>query len=118
MMDHAILQREFKKRIDKNFADFKADWLCSTPEELIMDSDQIAATIFVHDQCIDMINDKQMEYFLNYDNPLEILRDYVLSETTPTYLDVKTAINNAVESEDVPLYYDRVPPNFSGPEMM
>ena len=93
MMDHAILQREFKKRIDKNFADFKADWLCSTPEELIMDSDQIAATIFVHDQCIDMINDQQMEYFLNYDNPLEILRDYLLSEMTPTYLDVKTAIN-------------------------
>ena len=60
----------------------------------------------------------EMEYFMNYDNPLEILRDYVLSETTPTYLDVKTAINNAVESEEVPLYYDRVPPNFSGPEMM
>ena len=114
MTDHEELSRAFRERIEENYEDFKAEWENATPEEFFTDADIIAVIRFVHDECLDFVRDDQMEYLLGFKNPLEILRDYLMSEALPSLDEVHHAFQTAVDSEDVPHFYQRID---SGPSM-
>ena len=72
---------EFCNKIIKNFDSFYHDWLAMTPEELIEDSAFIQATKamynFYKDGCH---NVEAMRYLIGFKNPLEILRDGIVSD--------------------------------------
>ena len=108
----------FRERIQNNYEDFYRDWLSSSADELIYEADQIAATQTVFNSVMDFIREDDMEYLLQYENPLEILRDFWLSESTASIFDMKSCIRNAVDSEEVPDLYERISDDASEEQTM
>ncbi len=67
-------------RLQENYADFLAEWSALDPVELIEKSEQIYATRLVKERLLRYVDEDQAEWFLRFQNPLEIVRDKWIEE--------------------------------------
>lgn len=67
-------------RLEKNYADFVTGWSALTPSELIEKSEEIYAAQMVKKHLMGNVDEQQAEWFLRFENPLEIMRDKWIEE--------------------------------------
>lgn len=65
----------FQEKLNKNYADMVTVWLKLTPSGLIEKAKEVAATALVFDLLPTTATVKDKEYLLQYENPLEVVRD-------------------------------------------
>ena len=80
-----MLSRDIKQRLseklDASYNAYVQEWLRLDPVEMIERSVEIAATKLVYKQLKEgECNADYMEYLLRFQNPLEVVRDKLLSE--------------------------------------
>ena len=80
-MTEEEVKKIFCEKIEKNYKEFRADWLKMTPEELIEDSAFVQATKAMYEYYKDgCSNVEAMRYLIGFVNPLEILRDGIVCD--------------------------------------
>lgn len=74
------LCQELREKLESNYQQFYQEWLALSPKELIERSEEIAATIFIHENVMEEIEPEDAAYLLRFCNPLEVLRDKWIEE--------------------------------------
>ncbi len=74
-MQDQNLKERFVKKIRDNYENFLRDWLTQDAEELVSDAEEIAATKILYNILPDITSSDDMEYLLQFENPLEVVRD-------------------------------------------
>ena len=67
-------------RIQENYAAFAGQWSAMTPPELIEKAEEIYAAQMVREHLMRSVDEQQAEWFLRFENPLEIMRDKWINE--------------------------------------
>jgi hypothetical protein len=67
-------------RLQGNYATFTAQWSAMSPAELIDKAEEIYAVQMVKEHLMDSVDEQQAEWFLRFENPLEIMRDKWIEE--------------------------------------
>ena len=67
-------------RLRGNYADFVTEWSTMPPFELIKKAEKIYATRLVMEHLMRHVDEQQAEWFLRFQNPLEIVRDKWIEE--------------------------------------
>ncbi len=67
-------------RMRENYADFVTEWSVMSPSELIEKAEEIYATRMVKEHFMRHVDEQQAEWFLRFQNPLEIVRDKWIEE--------------------------------------
>lgn len=97
-------------KLEKNYADFMAEWSAMSPSELIDKSEEIYATQLVREHFKESLDEQQAEWLLRFQNPLEIMRDKWIEENgleTVHDEELSHAVCEVMEdSRDVENFYD------------
>ncbi len=67
-------------RIQENYADAAGRWAAMSPPELIEKAEEIYASQMVREHFMRSVDEQQAEWFLRFENPLEIMRDKWINE--------------------------------------
>lgn len=76
------LKTALKERLDKNYDDFLAQLQEKTVSELIVMAPEIVAAQQCHEELLDACDDDDIQFLLQFDDPLELVRGYWESEIT------------------------------------
>ncbi len=76
------LRDTLKKRLDENYAAFIESLQGKTIPELIAMAPEITAAQQLHEELLDACDDDDMEFLLQFENPLEVVCGYWESEIT------------------------------------
>ena len=76
------LRDTLKKRLDENYAAFIESLQGKTIPELIAMAPEITAVQQLHEELLDACDDDDMEFLLQFENPLEVVCGYWESEIT------------------------------------
>lgn len=76
------LRDTLKKRLDENYAAFMESLQGKTPSELIAMASEITAAQQLYEELLDACDDDDMEFLLQFENPLEVVCGYWESEIT------------------------------------
>lgn len=76
------LKTALKERLDKNYDDFLAQLQEKTVSELIVMAPEIVAAQQCHEELLDACDDDDIQFLLQFDDPLEVVRGYWESEIT------------------------------------
>lgn len=76
------LRDTLKKRLDENYAAFIESLQRKTIPELIAMAPEITAVQQLHEELLDACDDDDMEFLLQFENPLEVVCGYWESEIT------------------------------------
>lgn len=87
-------KEKLMRRIDKNFADYKAKLLKLDSQSIFEKSEEIAAYTQAHRYLKEQhsFEPGELEYLLLFQNPLEVVAEHYRSE----WQDVSTALENVV----------------------
>lgn len=99
-------------RLEKNYTDFTDEWLALTPFELIEKAEEICATQLVKEHLLYTMNQDKAEWFLRFQNPLEIVRDKWMEENgigTVHDEDISHAVWTVIDCQDTESFYDLAP---------
>jgi len=67
-------------RLQENYAAFAVQWSTMAPAELIDKAEEIYAVQMVKEHLMGSVDEQQAEWFLRFENPLEIMRDKWIEE--------------------------------------
>ena len=76
------LKAVLKERLDKNYDDFLAQLQSKTVSELIVMAPEIVAAQQCHEELLDACDEDDIQFLLQFDDPLELVRGYWESEIT------------------------------------
>jgi len=76
------LKAVLKERLDKNYDDFLAQLQSKTVSELIVMAPEIVAAQQCHDELLDACDEDDIQFLLQFDDPLELVRGYWEAEIT------------------------------------
>ena len=76
------LKSVLKERLDKNYDDFLAQLQEKTVSELIVMAPEIVAAQQCHEELLDACDDGDIQFLLQFDDPLELVRGYWEAEIT------------------------------------
>ena len=76
------LKAVLKERLDKNYDDFLAQLQSKTVSELIVMAPEIVAAQQCHEELLDACDDGDIQFLLQFDDPLELVRGYWEAEIT------------------------------------
>lgn len=79
-MTEAEVEKIFCEKIERNYKEFYADWLKMTSEELIENAAFVQATKAMYEYYKDGCDESSMRNLIGFENPLEILRDGIVSD--------------------------------------
>lgn len=74
-MSNENLKQKFSLRILENYESFLKDWLSQEPEELVSYAEEIAATKLLSKSVVEVVSAEDMEFLMQFENPLEVIRD-------------------------------------------
>jgi hypothetical protein len=99
-----------RKRIEQNYADFRAEMLLHDEESIFINAERIAAVKNVHDQIVfydtQYFEDvEEIEYLLKFYNPLEMIADFLQIIQAGYPVEVDEALMELFEAEDKEDYY-------------
>jgi hypothetical protein len=106
-------EKMLKKRVFQNFAGYKAKILKLNTQSIFEKAEEIAACTQVYNH---MIHDhkyapEEIEYFLLFQNPLEVVFDRYRYELRPDEAILNLAIMDACDTRDALADYPLVNPN-------
>lgn len=67
-------------RLRENYADFVAEWSAMSPTELVEKAEEIYTARLVKEHLMRHVDEQKAEWFLRFQNPLEIVRDKWIEE--------------------------------------
>lgn len=76
------LKTALKERLDKNYDDFMARLQGKTVSELIVMAPEIVAAQQCHEELLDACDEDDIQFLLQFDDPLELVRGYWEAEIT------------------------------------
>ena len=76
------LKAVLKERLDKNYDDFLAQLQSKTVSELIVMAPEIVAAQQCHEELLDACDEDDIQFLLQFDDPLELVRGYWEAEIT------------------------------------
>ena len=76
------LKAVLKERLDKNYDDFLAQLQSKTVSELIVMAPEIVAAQQCHEELLDACDEDDIQFLLQFDDPLEVVRGYWEAEIT------------------------------------
>ena len=76
------LKSVLKERLDKNYDDFLAQLQEKTVSELIVMAPEIVAAQQCHEELLDACDDDDIQFLLQFNDPLELVRGYWEAEIT------------------------------------
>ena len=76
------LKTALKERLDKNYDDFLAQLQEKTVSELVVMAPEIVAAQQCHEELLDACDDGDIQFLLQFDDPLELVRGYWEAEIT------------------------------------
>ena len=76
------LKTALKERLDKNYDDFLAQLQGKTVSELIVMAPEIVAAQQCHEELLDACDDDDIQFLLQFNDPLELVRGYWEAEIT------------------------------------
>ncbi len=76
------LKERLQQRLQENYTVFMEQLQGKTASELIAMAPEITAVQQLHEQLLIACNDDDTEFLLRFDNPLELVRGYWVSEIT------------------------------------
>ena len=76
------LKAVLKERLGKNYDDFLAQLQSKTVSELIVMAPEIVAAQQCHEELLDACDEDDIQFLLQFDDPLELVRGYWESEIT------------------------------------
>ena len=89
-----------KNRVEQNFADFKAEMLMSSEENIFENAHRIAAVTDTFEQLADSnlyLHDEDVAFLLKFYNPLELVADFINERAVEE--DVDDAIEEVINTE-------------------
>ena len=76
------LKTALKERLDKNYDDFLAQLQEKTVSELVVMAPEIVAAQQCHEELLDACDEDDIQFLLQFDDPLELVRGYWEAEIT------------------------------------
>lgn len=76
MDNRKILQ----EKLNESYGQLTKQWLASSPNQLIAAAEEIAAAQFLHGNMVNSITEADAAVLLQYDSPLEVIRDKWIEE--------------------------------------
>lgn len=118
-MNEKELREQFSERINENFKSNLNDWLTQEPEQLVSDAEEITAAKLLVKIIPQAASPKDMEFLMQFENPLEIVLDGWMSyEQTDISGELKFTLDYAKNNPDMLQYYAKVQePPTSGMEV-
>ena len=109
-MDMGKMRYQFLNRVRENYASYRAELLLQERQELIDGADRIAKTAEVFQYFTEhRLTEAEMEYFLKFQNPLEVATDHWAScdfELDALDALIMDVVDKASDLSDYPLAAD------------
>jgi hypothetical protein len=93
-----------RKRVEQNFADFKAEMLLLDEESLFTNAERIAAVKDTYDQIVfydkEYFDEDDIDYLLKFYNPLEMIADYLQIRQAGYPVEIDEALMELFNADD------------------
>ena len=105
-MDKKELRKAFEEKLGRNYGRYIAKCLEMDASELISAAAEIAAANMLMETLPEAATMEDMEYLLQFDDPLEIVRDgWMLTDDVDHSEEIRYAINAIIDSRSAEQYY-------------
>lgn len=74
-MNNDALKQQFATRLRENYEGFLKEWLSAEPERLVSEAEEISAAKMLYKALPEVASTEDMERLLQFENPLEMVRD-------------------------------------------
>ena len=91
-----ITKERFRQKIENCYGDYYNQWMQLSATELIQKAEEIAAVQLMEKELPQQVSDEQVEYLLQFKNPLEVVSDGWLSENSSDVSVIDEALDHVL----------------------